>query len=496
MKKILLRGPLLTNSGYGVHSRQVYKWLSGLKNVDLRCQLLSWGNNPWILDLDHDKGIVKSILDKSIDPKEISITKFDETYQVQLPTEWIKISNYDVGITAGIESDYCNKDIISNINKMNKVIVPSRYSKNTFLNTAKKFNKEINEINVIGESFPDLFSQKEINNIETTIKHKTGFNFLIFGQITNILPEKDRKNTVKTLNTIVKAFKDNHNVGVILKTNLGKNSKIDKKYTKKLIKSSLGNLNENRRCRIYLAHGNLNQEELISLYKSTNVLVSGTRAEGYGLTHLEASSLGIPIVSTGYSGYEDFLKENYIKVNYKMKKINFESNLFQKGLSSWAEFDEEDMIFKLKEVYKNYNYYKEKSEDYKKTIKQNYNIQSIINSYRSIARVWQMIILISFLAVMLLISLYYCIKFAFLIIKIQENLEDSINLIEEKYEKISEILEIPVFFDSPEVKKVVEDLDQARLALLYVADIMTQDFNVIKKEGSEVNLDAKNNKEK
>lgn len=107
-----------------------------------------------------------------------------------------------------------------------------------------------------------------------------------------------------------------------------------------------------------------------------------------------------------------------------------------------------------------------------------------------------MIILISFLAVMLLISLYYCIKFAFLIIKIQENLEDSINLIEEKYEKISEILEIPVFFDSPEVKKVVEDLDQARLALLYVADIMTQDFNVIKKEGSEVNLDAKNNKEK
>lgn len=107
-----------------------------------------------------------------------------------------------------------------------------------------------------------------------------------------------------------------------------------------------------------------------------------------------------------------------------------------------------------------------------------------------------MIIIISFLSIMLLISLYYCIKFAFLIIRIQESLEDSINIIEEKYEKISEILEIPVFFDSPEVKKVVEDLNQAKLALLYVADTMTQDFNVIKKEGSEVNLDDKNNNKK
>lgn len=387
MKKILLRGPLLTNSGYGVHSRQVYKWLSGLKNVDLKCQILSWGNNPWILDLKYDNGIIKEILDRSIDSKEILITKFDETYQVQLPTEWIKISNYDVGITAGVESDYCNKNIIDNINKMNKIIVPSEFSKNTFLNTAKKFNKKIKEINVIGESFPDLFLKESIDNIGTTIKHKTGFNFLIFGQITNISPDKDRKNTVKTLNTIIKEFKDNQDVGIILKTNLGKNSKIDKKYTKKLIKNSLGNLNENRKCKIYLAHGNLNQNELISLYKSANVLVSGTKAEGYGLTHLEASSLGLPIVSTGYSGYEDFLKESYIKVNYKMKKINFESNLFEKDLSSWAEFDEEDMKEKLKEVFENYKHYKEKSEYHKKTIKQNYNIQSIINSYRSIARV-------------------------------------------------------------------------------------------------------------
>ena len=35
MKKIILVGPLLTNSGYGVHSRQVFKALLNRKNIDL-----------------------------------------------------------------------------------------------------------------------------------------------------------------------------------------------------------------------------------------------------------------------------------------------------------------------------------------------------------------------------------------------------------------------------------------------------------------------------
>ena len=41
----------------------------------------------------------------------------------------------------------------------------------------------------------------------------------------------------------------------------------------------------------------------------------------------------------------------------------------------------------IKDIYNNFQKYKAIAEDHKKTIKQNYNIQSIINSYRSIARV-------------------------------------------------------------------------------------------------------------
>ena len=106
-----------------------------------------------------------------------------------------------------------------------------------------------------------------------------------------------------------------------------------------------------------------------------------------------------------------------------------------------------------------------------------------------------MTILLTILSFLLVTSIYYCIKFALIIIKMQENIEDSIDIIEEKYEKISEILEIPVFYDSPEVKKVVAELDQARLALLYVGDLMTNEFSSKNKKGSEVSLDDEGKKD-
>jgi hypothetical protein len=106
-----------------------------------------------------------------------------------------------------------------------------------------------------------------------------------------------------------------------------------------------------------------------------------------------------------------------------------------------------------------------------------------------------MTILLTILSFLLITSIYYCIKFALIIIKIQESIEDSIDIIEDKYEKISEVLEIPVFYDSPEVKKVVEELDQARLALLYVGDLMTNEFSSKNKKGSEVNLDDEGKKD-
>ena len=73
-----------------------------------------------------------------------------------------------------------------------------------------------------------------------------------------------------------------------------------------------------------------------------------------------------------------------------------------------------------------------------------------------------MIYLISTISILFLISLYYCIKFALIIIKIQDVIEDSLDKIDLKYNRISQISEIPVFFDSPEIKNLLFEIDSVK----------------------------------
>ena len=88
-----------------------------------------------------------------------------------------------------------------------------------------------------------------------------------------------------------------------------------------------------------------------------------------------------------------------------------------------------------------------------------------------------MIYLVFFLFFLLIFFVYFCIKFALIILNIQETIEDSLDIIDEKYNKISKILEIPVFYNSPEVKSAISEIEDAREALLYIANQLTNNKN-------------------
>lgn len=78
--------------------------------------------------------------------------------------------------------------------------------------------------------------------------------------------------------------------------------------------------------------------------------------------------------------------------------------------------------------------------------------------------------LVAVLIVLLTLAVYYSIKFAIILIEMQEAIEDSLDVIDEKYNKISKILEIPVFYESNEIKLVLQNLQDTRNSLLYVAN--------------------------
>jgi hypothetical protein len=70
------------------------------------------------------------------------------------------------------------------------------------------------------------------------------------------------------------------------------------------------------------------------------------------------------------------------------------------------------------------------------------------------------------------ITTYYCIKFARSLLAITESIESALDILDERYISISRILDIPLFYDSHEVRQVLVDIDNSRDAILQVASIV------------------------
>lgn len=96
---------------------------------------------------------------------------------------------------------------------------------------------------------------------------------------------------------------------------------------------------------------------------------------------------------------------------------------------------------------------------------------------------------IIFLSLLLIITIFYLIKFSLVIIKVQEDIENSLEQLDDSYNKISEILTIPIFHDSLEVKSCLFQINRARNIILSIADSFT---NTIQQE--EVNEETKEEK--
>lgn len=79
-------------------------------------------------------------------------------------------------------------------------------------------------------------------------------------------------------------------------------------------------------------------------------------------------------------------------------------------------------------------------------------------------------ILCTFLFFVSLFFAYFCIKFALIILRFQESTEECLEIIDDKYLKIVKILEIPLFFDSPEIKKLLSELKDIKMSIVHIAN--------------------------
>ena len=78
------------------------------------------------------------------------------------------------------------------------------------------------------------------------------------------------------------------------------------------------------------------------------------------------------------------------------------------------------------------------------------------------------------ISILCIFSIYFCIKFAIMLINVRDAIENSLDVIDKNYNNISMILDIPIFNDSYEVKKAINSLEEARNSLLYVANVLSE----------------------
>ena len=78
-------------------------------------------------------------------------------------------------------------------------------------------------------------------------------------------------------------------------------------------------------------------------------------------------------------------------------------------------------------------------------------------------------VIIVILSLSLCVSLYFVVRFGLVILKIEDAIEESLDVLDERYRSISEILEIPLFYDSPQIRQVVSDIKVSRDSVLKIA---------------------------
>ena len=376
-KKIFVRGPVLSQSGYGEQSRFALRALRSREDLfDIYIQPISWGQTGWIWKEDE----FRTWMDSRIMETQLLLQKQelapDISLQITIPNEFEKLCPVNIGYTAGIETTRVAPVWLQKGNDMDKILVVSQHAKDSYVNTiAQATNQNTGEsfpykletpVEVVWENTPTSQEIEEIPGFSP--KHE--FNFL------NVSQMGPRKNLDNAIKWFVEEFID-QDVGLILKTNTRANSKIDLEHTEKSLKAILAPYPD-RKCSVSLLHGDLSEGQMRALYEHDKIkaMVNISHGEGFGLPLFEAARSGLPIIATGWSGQIDFLrhdgKDYFLNVTHELKNVQPEvvwENVIDAN-SQWAYADQGSYKMNLRKMYKKH----------RKFLEQAGELQSIINA--------------------------------------------------------------------------------------------------------------------
>ena len=374
--KLVFCGPVSTMSGYGSHARDLVSSLIEMDKFDIKIVSLNWGETP-MNALNPENVTDKEIIDRILPSGELNFQP-DIWVQCTIPNEFQVVGKYNIGITAGVETDACSPEWIEGCNRMDLVIVPSKHAKFTFENTRyDKKDKNTNQtvgslelktkIEVLHEGIKTEIYKKteeldtEIKNTLDSIPEK--FLFLFVGHWLKGDFMEDRKDLSGLIYTFYETFGDTSNQpALLLKASCGTFSIIDRSRILEKIQLIKKMSKKKNLPNVYLLHGELTDEQMNSLYNHPKVktLVSFTKGEGYGRPIAEFMASGKPVAVSGWSGQTDFVSEKFhtlLKGSLKeVHKTAVWEGVINPG-TRWFSVDYQEAAKVLDKMYNNYKKY-------------------------------------------------------------------------------------------------------------------------------------------
>ena len=392
LKKVVIKGPILSRSGYGEQARFALRALRSRPDLfDIYAINTSWGHTGQITNADEEANFIHEAVLKAqqhIQQKG----QFDISLQVTVPNEFEKIAPVNIGYTAGIETNKVSPQWIDKSNgTVDKIIVVSNHSKKVFEQTKYDVkDQEGNEhkgwgiqVPVQTVNYPVRMHDPE----EVDIEFKTSKNFLVVAQWG---PRKNLDNTIKWF---VEAFADDEDVGLVVKTNTASDSTIDREFTQERLESLLKPYAD-RKCSVYLIHGEISPGNLAWLYEhpTMKAMINIGHGEGYGLPLFEAAYHGLPLVTTTWSGQMDFIcKPNKKGKNYpRVAKVDYDIKYVQPGAvwdgviqkdSMWAFAKEKSYKNTLKDVLDKDFHWRKEAKALKNHIHENFTSEKLYHQF-------------------------------------------------------------------------------------------------------------------
>ena len=401
--------PFNTRSGYGDHARSIYYSIMDRDDLDVKCIDVKWGTTPRN-HLNPEVPRHKKLLDSFISPGNIKVQP-DVYIDIRIPNEFQNPGKFNIGVTAGVETDVVSAEFLVGCNKMNLIIVPSNFTAETFKRCHYDKNQEVDgaqqkvgqvelerPIEVLFEGVDtDIYRPLNSSEIKSDFTDelnnllKEDFVYLHVGQLTRGKYGEDRKNIPLMIKCFLQAFTNNPNPpALLLKTNGANFSVLDRKETIARIEEIKNKFSEADIIpNVYLLHGDLTIKEMAMLYNNPKIkgFVSCTHGEGFGRPLLEASCCGLPVIASKWSGQMDFLNDKEsLMINGHLGEIPdsqvWEPIVVKPG--QWYNVNEADVIRKFRIFHKKFRIINKKGKRLGRTNHRKFSLTNMAKKFNSI----------------------------------------------------------------------------------------------------------------